>query len=384
MNAVITIDKLILCYQINDGTHFDKKYIQTFLKSDKTYDFGEDIKGYQNESDTENEINKSFTIKLEYNEKDIGTLFITNANSEFFYFKYHKSIFYENHYNLQDIKSIVDRLFEFNYHFHQITRLEIACDTTGDWGYDLFVIADLCSDNQYFRSIKNSDRIKKSAEKLGGRTAEDARYFLTLGNTKIYHHTKFKETTCIGHPTSKIFMRCYNKSKCSKDYQKSYFKIIFPDGREIFRLEVSLNSEAIKEHKIQFEYLEKEDYLKYIYLKTAKPRLTFNDKREAEWVNGNRVFKKICLVDSLDLGNVCDDLETLEKRYSITEPIILKTKSNNQLVKERRAMVGAAIKNYLNNEGKEVAFTNICSAIESENLLFMYIRNLASMIKSKQ
>lgn len=370
MNAKNTIDKLILCYQIIDGTDFNRSYINNYSETSKTFDFGGGIKGYTNNEDKEKEIARSFAIKLEDNGKDIGTLFITNANSEFFYFKYHKSIFYENHYSVLEIKGIIDLLFQFDYHFHQITRLEIACDTTGDSGNDLFVIADLCSENQYFRSLKNSDRIKKSAENRGGRSLEDARYSLALGNTKIYHHTKFQQTTCIGNPKSNIFMRCYNKSEFSQDYQKSYFGNIFPDGSEIFRLEVSLNSEAIKEFQVQFEHLEKEDYLKFIYLRTAKPRLTFNDKSESEWVNGNRVFKKICLVDLLDFGNVFEDLETLEMRYSISEPNPVNEKTPNQLITERRARVGTLIGNYLRNENREEAFNQIFSSIESENLVF--------------
>ena len=114
MNAKNTIDKLILCYQATGTEILDKNYLSRFKNRDtEFYDFGNGIMGYSNSSkpNREREITKSFTINLQLGQKDIGTLFITNANSEFFYFKYHKSIFYEGIFKIQDVKNLIDNLF---------------------------------------------------------------------------------------------------------------------------------------------------------------------------------------------------------------------------------------------------------------------------------
>jgi hypothetical protein len=374
MNAKNTIDKLILCYQLTGTEILDKNYLSRFkIRNTKFYDFGKGIMGYLNssKSNKEREITKSFTINLQLAQKDIGTLFITNANSEFFYFKYHKSIFYEGIYKIQDIKNLIDNLFDFKYEFRQITRLEIACDTITNTGNDLFVIADLCSENLYFKSVGNSARLQESIDSHGGRIIEDARYSLTLGNTKIYHHTKFEKATCIGDPKSKIFMRCYNKSSHSESYQTTYFQNVFPEDAEIYRLEVSLNSEAIKDHQIQFYDLEKRDYLKYIYLKTARPLLTFNDlKSNWTWKNRNKVFQQICLVDHLDFGEPKEDINVLKERYSTEIPVQFNPKSEAQIIREKRSRIGSLISQYLRNKEQELAFNQICEQIETENFAF--------------
>lgn len=371
MNAIITIDKLILCYQITNNFILNKSYINHFIRFDKTYDFKNKlVKGYINNSEKEKEIINSFNIKLEYKGKDIGTLFISNTSSDYFYFKFHKSIFYKNEFSLREIKKLIDCLFDFDYTFHQITRLEIACDTSGDPANDLFVIADLCKDNQFFRSIRNSKGISKSSENLGGRKVNDARYSLCFGNTKIFHHTKFEGSTCIGSQKSDIFLRCYNKTNWSKDFQNTYFSKFFPESSEIFRLEVSLNSIAINKLGVQFKHLGENDYLKFIYFKVATPRLTFNVRDKYKWKNGNKVFNKICLLDSLDFGNGKEDLNVIEQLYSFSQRSGKKEKTNDQIIVKERSIVGSFIRKYLKNENRESSLDSIYSMIQSKNLCF--------------
>lgn len=372
MNTVNTIDKLILCFQIKDiNTIIDREYFNLKFLRKQRYQFSENIVGYENGYKIEKEINHSLAIRLEYNRKDIGTIFISSVNTEFFFFKYHKSIFYQqNDYTLSDIQQIILGLFDFDYSFHHISRLEIAADTIENTGNDLFVIGDLCSANLYFLTAEKSKNIEKSIDEYGGRRSDDAKYSVIMGNLKIYHHNKFSNTTCIGNPKSKIFIRAYNKSKFLTSYQKTYFQNIFPDSTEIFRLEVSLNSVSIEENQIKFEYLDKKDYLKYIFLLTAKDRLTFNDLNSFKWENGNKVYEKIYLCNSLHFNEKYEDFQTLANRYNVTTKKIEKEKSELQLIRERRASIGNMIKKFFNNEEKESMVNQIYSQIQSNQLKF--------------
>ncbi|WP_288371448.1 hypothetical protein [uncultured Algoriphagus sp.] len=375
MNSIITVDKLILCYLVWDSSiKLNRDYFKiNFKYKNIYYDLGNGFRAYENTSQKEGDLKSSYQLSLEFNKRKIGTLFLENPNTGEFFFKYQKNIFYEEGYSILEIKSLIDNLFTFQYTFKHITRLEIALDTVGKIGRELTVITDLCSSNLYFKSIKNNEKeFEAIFEKYGGRSFKEAK-FGSIGNLKIYHHTKFPNSTCIGDYSYQIFVKCYNKSEKSEDYQKEYFDKFFKSGSEIFRLEVSANSIAAEKYSLKIDQLDQSDYLRYKYKEMIGNRLIFNDLGKPYIdKNKNKKYQKINLLENVEFP----DGKRLKDDVFEIKPVVnedsnyKKIRSKESIVNNNRSSIGKLIGKYLRDENVEKTLVLIKDSIETEILTY--------------
>lgn len=358
MNSILTCDKLILYYLITekDITFNENYFYKYYYHNDIYFNLGNDFRAYENKSQNEMEVTSKYNMSLEYKGEKIGTLYIDNPDKKAFHFKYRKELFYNGKYTILEIKNLIDTLFKFTYSYIHITRLELALDTNGTIGKELNIITDLCSRNMYFRSIKNNDKdddiIVKNHK---GRKYKDAKYGATKGNLTIYHHTRFPNSTCIGHYKSPIFIRCYDKKKKCEPYQYSYFKRYFNPNDKIYRLEVSVNSEGSKRHSLDISKLDIKYYLIQKYKEMVGNRLTFNELKHSYIdKNKNTKYRQINLLEKIEFDNDLKFKDTLvSENYDSNTIPIKKIPSKIVQVNSSRSQVSKRIGEFLRNEDVE-------------------------------
>jgi hypothetical protein len=168
------------------------------------------------------------------------------------------------------------------------------------------VIQDLCQANSYFSNLDKIDH--ESINVFGGRDEDDAKY-KTYGTLKI--SVNEDGVVHVGGVNNWKFIRSYNKSLKAEPSQKSRFKDEFGTDKNIYRLEVSLNNEGCRKEKVNLNKLDDQDYLTYLFKKSAKDYLTFSDlKIKPTYVKGNKVYSKIRLVEDMKFrcpGNPIDN-----------------------------------------------------------------------------
>ncbi len=375
MNSILTVDKLILCYYLNTDSNIklNKNYIQrNYQCTELYYDLGNGFLAYENKSQDEKEIKNSYSLGIEYKKRKIGTLFFENQNKNCFFFKYHKKIFYDGEHTILQIKHLIDNLFPFSYQYQHITRLEIALDTVGNLGMDLTVITDLCSNNLYFSSIKKyKNEFEAIFEKFGGRKFTDARYGSKIGNLKIYHHSKYLNTTCIGHYSSPIFIKCYDKSQKSEPYQTTYFNKFFKPHSQIYRLEASIDSRAADKFTFEIGQLDNIEYLIRKYKEIVGNRLTFNDlNRPYRDKYKNKKYHTINLLANVDFP-IRAELQDYRFNLDSEEKVKrFKTKNKDSIVNANRSIVAKAIGQFLRDKDQDNSYRIIKDVIKTKILTY--------------
>jgi hypothetical protein len=372
MKTIFTIDKLILRYNWEEQSRLDNFYLNKFYpKYNNQYIFGNKISAYQIDSSKHKEIADSkLKLCVEYNKEEIGILYLDCSEQSTFYFKISKHIFYEKKYSYKQIIGLVDSFFNGEYHPSGITTMEIALDTVQDTANELFVIADLCIHNNYFKSLSESESLKETSKKLEGREINDAKYSVTMPNLSIGTSKTIIGGTDIGKHGSNSYIRCYNKSNKMEDYQKRYFDQIFGLNQSVYRLEVSLKSPAIKKLDIDINELDSPIYLKNIYFKVCKQKLTFNILDKPMKVDGKIKYDQICLLDSLDFGEFSDSQPPQVNSDLDSFNIVLKKNVFRNNVKRNRAIISKKIGSYFRQNGNEDILEEVASLIKENSLDF--------------
>jgi hypothetical protein len=371
MNSILTIDKLILKYYLESDERLDISYLaKNHHKSNNYFILNRNLRAYIVDSSIHKEIPDS-KIKLcvEYNKQEIGILYLDCSEYKDFYFKISKHIFYSNKYSFKQIIGLVDSFFSLEYHPTNITRLDIALDTTADTANELYIIADLCVHNSFFKSLSDSEELTKTSGKLNGRKIVDAKYGLTIPKLSIGISKTIKGATDIGKHSGDSFIRCYNKSNKLDDCQKDYFHNIFGD-KTIYRLEVSMNSKAIEQANIDLNFLDIPSYLLEVYSKVCKKKLTFNILDNPKKVKGKVKYDQICLLDNLDFGELSDTPCTDYTSDLDNFNVLLKKNVHRNGTKQKRAIISKKIGSYFRQNGKEEILEEIVQYVQENNLDF--------------
>jgi hypothetical protein len=306
-DTITSVDKLILCYKINSNIGLDQNYIDKFYNPlYSTFVFGNNIVMNESDSDPEKTLKCAKRLDVFSDNVKIGIIYYENVDRSIFYFKVEKELLIKYGYKISDIISKTLTIFPLNYQINNITRLDIAADTTGLAGSSLYVIQDLCQANYYFSNLEKIDQ--ESINVFGGRTEDDAKY-QTYGSLKI--SVNEDGVVHLGGINNWKFIRSYNKSFKSEAYQKLRFIEEFGTDDNIYRLEVSLNNEGCRKEKVNLNKLDDQDYLTYLFKKSVKDYLTFSDlKIKPTYVKGNKVYSKIRLVEDMKFkypGNPIDN-----------------------------------------------------------------------------
>jgi hypothetical protein len=371
MNSILTIDKLILKYYLESDKRLDISYlVNNHNRNNNYFILNRNLRAYIVDSSIHKEIPDS-KIKLcvEYNKEEIGILYLDCSESKDFYFKVSKHNFYLKKYSFKQIIGLVDSFFNLEYYPTNITRLDIALDTIADTANELYIIADLCMHNNFFKSLSDSEELTQASVKLNGRIKEDAKYGLTIPKLSIGISKTIKGATDIGKHSGDSFIRCYNKSNKLDDCQKDYFHNIFSD-QTIYRLEVSMNSKAIEQANIDLNFLDTPSYLLEVYSKVCKKKLTFNILHKPKKVKGKFKFDQICLLDNLHFGELsdtpCTDYESDLDNFNI----LLKKNVQRNRTKQKRAVISKKVASYFRGNGKEEILEEIVQYIQENNLDF--------------
>ncbi len=343
-DTIICIDKLIIGYIIESNIKFDQNYLQKFYNPIySNYMLPNDIVLNESESDSERTLKCLKRLTVFRKEVKLGKIYYENIDNSYFYFKFDKKILVEKTFLINHILNIIKKLFTFKYKFNNITRLEIAADTTGLSGKNLFVIQDLCAANSYFSNLRET--YSQSISTFGGRSFEDCKY-QTYGKLKISINEK--GVVHIGCPTNWKHVKSYNKSEFSEGFQKDRFIEKFGTSDNIYRLEVSLNNEGCKRENINLYHLDNNDYLTYLFKKSAFDYLTFKDlKSKTKNINGNKVFDKIQLVKDMKFefaGNSSDN-----SIYD-SDNKVNTNKSENNTIKSNRSKLSKLIRKYYQSQ----------------------------------
>jgi hypothetical protein len=235
------------------------------------------------------------------------------------------------------------KIFTFDYQINNITRLEIAADTTGLCGSHLYVIQDLCTANSYFSNLEKVN--SQSINTFSGRVLEDCKY-QTYGTLRI--SVNEDGVVHIGSPKNWKYIKSYNKSQFSEDFQKQRFVEKFGTDEGIYRLEVSLNNEGCRREKVNLYQLDDPDYLTYLFKKSAHDYLTFKDlKSKPIYRNGNKELRKIRLVEEMKFeypGNTKDNQDNdVEENPN-------PNKSESNVIKNNRSELSKEIRKYFQSQ----------------------------------
>lgn len=340
-NTIVSVDKLILSYKIYNAI-LDQQYLDKFYdKKLDRYSINK-FTYYEIKNDKEKELKTAKHIKVFKDELCLGTLFYDNIDRSVFYFKIHKDLFLQEEITIKQIIKFSLEFFPLNYRINNITRIEIAADTSGLVGSDLIVIQDLCTSNAYFSFSSKVDL--ESIKEFDGRGINDAKYSLCHGKLKTTMDTEYG-TVYIGNYKNWKFIRSYKKSSHSTTKQKLHFNNKFGEYLDVYRIEVSLNNKGCRKEKINYNKLDDNDYLTYLYKKISNDYLTFNDLRAPHKnVNGNKVYPKIRLVEKLKFENPGNYSDNSKFDFSFES-------KNNSLseIRKNRSRLTILLRKYLNN-----------------------------------
>lgn len=296
--SVVTIDYLKVCFKnlnfLNPfyPSPFDSqeeicqltaRYINNFYdhKSGK-YLVSSDVELIEYKDEINSGISK-FAFQVFFKGTLIGLLFTDSVSPDYSFFKFENRLFTSKFLSFSFIRKLLETTFHLE--LNNITNIQIALDTTFD-AFSKYSPIIYRSINGYY--FDNLDKVNDQDRK---KYALDIKaLWKNSQGAECYQH---KSTLYIGDKkNSGKQTKIYEKTDFSRDYQKKFFSLNFPDAYKIFRIEVELVHKKfdIAKH-IEFEMLDNQEYLIDRWLHLTKPTLTFkklaNNKpfNCSKWIN---------------------------------------------------------------------------------------------------
>lgn len=369
MNSILTIDKLIIRFIINSEQKLNFFYFNDkFSNENGIYFINNKTQAYiVKDARQHNEIiDSKLKLAVEYKNEDLGILYLDCANPQDFYFKIAKKIFYSKKYNIKQVVNLVSNLFDLDYNPCAISRCDIALDTITSAINDAYIIADICINNKFFKSLEISKTLESSANEYNGRVIGDAKYGLTIPKLSIYNHPTITNMTIIGKQSGDSFIRCYVKTAKSEPYQLDYFKQFFGD-QDVYRLEVSVSTVGVTKANIDINQLDIPNYLKDKYFQLCQKKLTFNKLDTPFKLKGKIKYHQVKLLENVDFGTL-SEVGTKNDNSLDDSYILLKKNVFRNNVKQNRASISKKIGEYFRSDGKVEDLINVIDLV-SKNIL---------------
>lgn len=375
-NTIVTIDKLIICFKSKNTQYLIDLLNMNYLKKNEIIELSDSISLFKNYSKTEKDVTCSFKYNLHYCNQKVGILFFGTENREDFYLKIFNEVFYKNVYTIKFIISLVLNNFPVECRINNISKLDIAADTTDSYiRNNATIVEDQCLNNSYFSDLKFKTKNSNfNLEEYNGRTLKDAIYKLSVPNLKTRQDNG---SVHIGTFKNKKSITIYFKHEKQHTYQKSYFDTHLGYGHDpITRLEIRLKSSFFIKNDFDLnkvddcgyitEYFKKvtEDYLNF---KIINKPLGFDNKR-------NRLYERLNFLYNFQFLI----LQTKEEDFIIN---IDKETNTGNVVKQNRSHLTKLLKQYASINNQDI-LDKIIEFVNENKLSYGY--NKVVTLKDKQ
>lgn len=279
----LTYDKLSYTFLPVYGTEFNYDFIKANYREVKgTFEINQNfhlkiVKPKKGNKDS----NYRFCYNMYRNGKYIGNIYTDSSESRgigYVKFSFYNKLFYLEEFDPKYYRLLIQNILKLD--FNNVTALDIAYDAPG-------LLAKF--KNVYLASNKRENHPDSDFKP----------YYKGANNLKItafYNDASYR----LG-ASEKKYIKFYNKSldaiKKDKPYitEWHHWNIMYGEND---RCELSLiGSKTFTDYNITLEQIESKEGIYAIFERFTKDSLRFIDEREYTWVNGNKVYKQVQIID---------------------------------------------------------------------------------------